>query len=820
MARIPCRTTAVRGLRSRQTFPKVSARKHKIILESVTQEKKKLRSAISFESKPPPGYTFIPAGNPAFTNGCKELCRKDGFKVYTVSTTPHQRAHDLSQQVHRIGYHFPSVVVATICMERGLFLSSSGRVVAYQNHRPGQQGNKGANLEQSQKKINTEARDAIKDLFPNIPTSDLDQIINTAFRKGKRRVGTAVELPLARRAQLAVVAHIRHIYTSYDRLLKMTSFQEARATVEEPTLAKLVHWRGDDENGATVLEDVFREVIVISDDEEDDQDDDEETEIPPPYDGPRQNMELASSRPVAREIQPNYGVAREHYSAENPAGAHQVTGHVPSTANFAAVNPPSQYAERRNNDHRGFRRYEAWDRARTRYSNIVNRSSFVPAAPEPGEQYPPRYSHAEPPRPEFPGVGGHRVRLSPTRDPAATARPTDFIRREVSTDYPQPIGTYKPAGFTAPKEREPPRYHHPSDHTSFPPAFEGTQRAYVYRQSPVLSSLPRVNQAQLRRSYPPSEETRYGMAHRGHPHPQQGPINESRDYPILPSIESPVAPISRPERQEEYDTLRQSPKLMPGQPVSRNMRPLDTGLLPQQERAIQTPRPRQERHWDDLEYSRAIGPPKRVHASPRPGLYQNRRSPPVTSQPMRYQENLGRPSPGQRVVRVSQHSGVGDTDRYRRQMMEARERGISSHPAPSHEDPRRVSLRYPYPENPAIVIRQRHSMNSRLIAYADDPPTDAGNHLTQVRPGDARSRVPLEEPLRQSNRFEVVDKPYSYVANDRHSPGTYPSAASAFRSYRSPPSQTHTTESTPTISHTVTSPHHYIQGQQYHRQYL
>ena len=100
------------------------------------------------------------------------------------------------------------------------------------------------------------------------------------FYQGQRKVGTALELPLARRAQLAVVAHIRHVYTDYDRLLKVTSFHEARTLVEEPTLAKLVEWRGDDENGKTVLEDVFREVIVISDDD-DDSDSDEGENIPP-----------------------------------------------------------------------------------------------------------------------------------------------------------------------------------------------------------------------------------------------------------------------------------------------------------------------------------------------------------------------------------------------------------------------------------------------------------------------------------------------------------------------------------------------------------
>jgi hypothetical protein len=54
-------------------------------MESITQEKKKLRSVISFEAKAPPGYTFIPAGNPHLTTACKELCRKDGLKIFAVS---------------------------------------------------------------------------------------------------------------------------------------------------------------------------------------------------------------------------------------------------------------------------------------------------------------------------------------------------------------------------------------------------------------------------------------------------------------------------------------------------------------------------------------------------------------------------------------------------------------------------------------------------------------------------------------------------------------------------------------------------------------
>lgn len=40
-----------------------------------------------------------------------------------------------------------------------------------------------AGSEISQVRLNTDARDAIRDLFPNIPDQDLNQIIKTAFQK-------------------------------------------------------------------------------------------------------------------------------------------------------------------------------------------------------------------------------------------------------------------------------------------------------------------------------------------------------------------------------------------------------------------------------------------------------------------------------------------------------------------------------------------------------------------------------------------------------------------------------------------------------------
>ena len=80
-------------------------------------------------------------------------------------------------------------------------------------------------------------------------------------------VGTAADLPLPRRAQLGVLAHIRHTYTNYDQLLKICGWAEARAAVEPLCLEKIAQWRGDDDD-TDAMSDILREVIVIPDDEE------------------------------------------------------------------------------------------------------------------------------------------------------------------------------------------------------------------------------------------------------------------------------------------------------------------------------------------------------------------------------------------------------------------------------------------------------------------------------------------------------------------------------------------------------------------------
>lgn len=511
MTRVRARAAPAQAARTRSKVPKTQLRKHKIIMESVTQEKKKLRSVISFEAKAPPGYTFIPAGNPEFTNACKEVCRKEGHKVFTVSTTPHQRMHDLSQQVHRIGYHFPSVVVAATCMEKGFFLSGTGKVMSYR------QGASRRRMDSdlSQNAINAEARDAIKDLFPNIPKKDVTQIIKTAFQKGKKKVGTAAELPLARRAQLAVVAHIRHIYTDYDRLLRVTSFQEARAIVEDPTLAKLVEWRGDDENGKVVLEDVFREVIVISDDEEESE-----------SEGRDSSIEIVSSRTIVGELQTkpvNYGHIA---SADQVPVQDQSDDEAPPPGfRFVPGAPRRRKPHKQKIDRRGFSRYQAWDRA-------VDR--FREAGPAP------RVMSTHPSEPPYPGA--HVVRR-PIEQPNYFH--TNSIREALpSTARANPAGTsHNPIKLVADdgqnvSRRDPPDLIRMSDGTVFERANGPRRPEHRIIPSDRVERRP-LNLSPRIRPDIYSEQVRYQIPGNAGQH--------SQAHRVIPSIEDPIVtdPLSR-----------------------------------------------------------------------------------------------------------------------------------------------------------------------------------------------------------------------------------------------------------------------------------
>ncbi|KAK7566761.1 hypothetical protein IWX91DRAFT_15314 [Phyllosticta citricarpa] len=68
---------------------------------------------------------------------------------------------------------------------------------------------------------------------------------------------------------MAVLAHVRHKHTDYDRLLKEVGYIEARKAVEKPCIEKILEWRGEGQEDDEEMEDDFREVIILDDDDDD-----------------------------------------------------------------------------------------------------------------------------------------------------------------------------------------------------------------------------------------------------------------------------------------------------------------------------------------------------------------------------------------------------------------------------------------------------------------------------------------------------------------------------------------------------------------------
>lgn len=120
--------------------------------------------------------------------------------IDSQQATKGKRASTLSNEVHRVGYHFSSAVVEKACTSLSVMLSSSGRVIYNQRDilldsvecpkKKKKSKKRGTvahqipqRLEASQAEIDTEASQAIRDLFPRIPQEDLDAVVILAFKK-------------------------------------------------------------------------------------------------------------------------------------------------------------------------------------------------------------------------------------------------------------------------------------------------------------------------------------------------------------------------------------------------------------------------------------------------------------------------------------------------------------------------------------------------------------------------------------------------------------------------------------------------------------
>lgn len=357
--------------------------KHQSYFEIVENrdKKKKLEFQVTNDKAPPPGFEFVPIGNPELTTACKELSREQDAMIFIVSSAKDTDDKKLSIHLHRIGHHIRQTIV------------EQARATLGQEEFSSNTSNSGEPepIPETQEEINAQADAALKDLFPRIPNFDRQMIIEHAFKKGGKFggepvVGMAADIPLSRRVQLAVLAHIRHNHTRYDKLLKETSYVNARKTVEALCLDILVKWRGDEETGRDQLDEILREVVVISDDSDDSDDDDTESsdddsvqEILPSnanYSGMSNAVPRPSLPRQQRRQKPGNTVGTS--KRKTAPGIQAITKENMGSAKNRAAAKKSQ---------RGFKRYQAEAQREAHYQaaweQAVNRNRHVQAPDAP-----------------------------------------------------------------------------------------------------------------------------------------------------------------------------------------------------------------------------------------------------------------------------------------------------------------------------------------------------------------------------------------------------------------------------------------------------
>ncbi|KAF2747684.1 hypothetical protein M011DRAFT_401675 [Sporormia fimetaria CBS 119925] len=319
---------------------------YKVVMEMVTQEKKKLHTKMAYSVEPPRGYSFVELGDRDLTEYCREQCRKQNLVFHVVSKRGSSQlepdTEDTRIDSQLIGHHFPFAVIEQACRFLGYVWGRRGFRKIVSGYGDDQLARSVRNAEKrlgrkaTENESKEQIRTAILEVFPKVPKSDLENIVRHAFEKGTKRVGNAAGMSLARRTQLAVGAYTRHQYTDYDKLLKdpRYTWKDARNMVEPASYAKLKEWRG--EGDTKELEETFREIIVLDDDESSSDEDES-----PSGNGRSSSLEIFSSQATGREPAPYehirtgppaYGVPSRGRSPPLQPYAGSYPGHAPPAA--------------------------------------------------------------------------------------------------------------------------------------------------------------------------------------------------------------------------------------------------------------------------------------------------------------------------------------------------------------------------------------------------------------------------------------------------------------------------------------------------------
>ncbi|KAI1210321.1 uncharacterized protein F4807DRAFT_422890 [Annulohypoxylon truncatum] len=395
-----------RNLNPHKNPPKM---KHKTTFELVenSDKKKKLECEITTDRNPPPGFEFVPIGHPALSHMCKEISREQDAMIFIVSDRENPNA--LEHHMNRVGYHYRQTIVE---QAREKLVAIGKSIQVPKPRKPGEP----EPIPKNQEEIDAQADNVLRDLFPRIPHTDRREIIQHAFRKdgkfhGESRVGMVKELTLARRVQLAALAHIRHTHTRYDELLKEAGWANARKAVEKPCLDVIVKWRGDEETGRDQLDEILREVIEITDTE----DSEDENPIVEPTPAPRASV-IPTGVSSRYTTDLTHMVPADHQSPRQARRRDQSVPGAPTSSKQKALARAEKRSTRKT---QRFRRYAAAAEALAGSANQTSHDYDSNAAPV-------RFS----PVPADLTGSPHSVQmLDYSREPTVAARGTPHMER-------------------------------------------------------------------------------------------------------------------------------------------------------------------------------------------------------------------------------------------------------------------------------------------------------------------------------------------------------------------------------------------------------
>jgi len=344
----------------------------------------------------------------------------------------------------------------------------------------------------------------------------------------------AKDITLARRVQLAALAHIRHNHTRYDELLKESDWANARKAVEKPCLDIIVKWRGDEETGRDQLDEILREVIEISDTENESDEESSDAD----------NERLYMPRPQA-------------VPASVPNGAMPQLSHVPnqqfgvdrlmSDAVRSSPHTPPR--------HRGLTKAERKAERRTRKTQ--QRFKRYAAAAEALANTPHQNSHP----------ASHST-------PGFVATPVEFVRSQGSA---HPVNAYHATPNTVPHETGIPRtsYGHAEvQNIPFPHMYDASQDRIASVSHVSLGPRGHGGPQEFIR-VPDTQRPKVGPYSAHYTQPPQPPLSPVRlglQDMALPSIE-PKSPVSSRGLQGTPQGLRHEPQQFTEVPrvVSRNI---------------------------------------------------------------------------------------------------------------------------------------------------------------------------------------------------------------------------------------------------------